>query len=243
MKANRQEELQNFDSYAEKYEELLNNAVSFAGEDGEYYAAYKIRKLKERLLHGRPDPQAILEFGCGTGKNLHYLRETFPKSKLYGTDISTDSLNIAQGLNLSNCEYQPFDGTTLPFPDEMFDLILVVNVFHHIPFELHDRTGAELRRVLKPGGELAIFEHNPHNPVTRKIVRDCPFDKDARLLKPAYTADYLKRLLGADAKFWHLIFVPPKLRPLLFIEKCLEWLPLGAQYAALAKKKKANSDR
>ena len=39
------DDLQNFDEYASEYETMLNRAVEFAGEDGEYYAEYKVEKL------------------------------------------------------------------------------------------------------------------------------------------------------------------------------------------------------
>ena len=42
-----------------------------------------------------------------------------------------------------------------------------------------------LYQRLAPGGAIVIFENNPFNPVTRKIVNDCPYDKDAILLKPS----------------------------------------------------------
>ena len=39
----------------------------------------------------------------------------------------------------------------------------------------------EINRVLKLGGRLYFFEHNPWNPFTRFLVRTCPFDKNAQL--------------------------------------------------------------
>jgi S-adenosylmethionine-diacylgycerolhomoserine-N-methlytransferase len=38
----------------------------------------------------------LLEVGCGTGFNLKYLTQCFPKSQLVGMDASADMLNIAQ---------------------------------------------------------------------------------------------------------------------------------------------------
>ena len=57
-----------------------------------------------------------------------------------------------------------------------------VCVYHHV--EPGDRAPltAEIRRVLKPGGMLAIIEHNPLNPVTRAVVKRIPLDRDAQLL-------------------------------------------------------------
>ena len=38
--------------------------------------------------------------------------------------------------------------------------------------------------MLKNDGQLIIFEHNPLNPITRKIVKECEYDEDAILLTP-----------------------------------------------------------
>ena len=40
-----------------------------------------------------------------------------------------------------------------------------------------------MARVLRPGGIAAIFEHNPLNPLTRRVVSNCVFDEDAVLLR------------------------------------------------------------
>ncbi len=228
------QDLQNFDQYAGEYEDMLNRSLEFVGKDGEYFAEYKIDRLAEMCRKRNFVPSSILDFGCGTGKNLKHLRKHFPKAVLYGTDISQDSLDIAAKLNLDNCNLDYFDGETLPYKTPMFDMILAVNVFHHIPFELHEGLLASLRKTLKPDGVFVLFEHNPINPITRKIVRECPFDKDARLLKPSYSSKLLSQAFDSKTSFHYVIFVPPALKALLFVEKFIEWLPLGAQYAAFA---------
>ena len=42
------------------------------------------------------DPARILEVGCGTGKNLLQLGEQFPQARLWGLDLSSDMLAVAQ---------------------------------------------------------------------------------------------------------------------------------------------------
>ena len=46
-------------------------------------------------------------------------------------------------------------------------------------------------KVLRPAGMFAIFEHNPWNPVTRAIVRRCPIDVNAILMRSSETAALL----------------------------------------------------
>jgi hypothetical protein len=87
-----------------------------------------------------------------------------------------------------------------------------------------------LHKNLNQGGELFIFEHNPYNPLTRRIVNNCEFDDDAILL----TAREIKsRLLQSKFRFLqthYTLFFPGFLSKLRFLEKYMEWLPLGGQY-------------
>ena len=62
---------------------------------------------------------------------------------------------------------------------------------HHIKKKDRRRILRELFRVLKPSGRLVIFEHNTLNPVTRKLVNECPFDVDAILITPIELTEYL----------------------------------------------------
>ena len=74
------------------------------------------------------------------------------------------------------------DGTALPFTKEIFDLVLAICVFHHIPPSERPYVMREIHRILRPGGIVAVFEHNPLNPLTRYVVKQCEFDIDAELL-------------------------------------------------------------
>lgn len=56
------------------------------------------------------------------------------------------------------CNYVLYDGRTLPFKDETFNLVTVLMVLHHI--KNADATVKEIMRVLRPGGIVVIREHN-----------------------------------------------------------------------------------
>jgi hypothetical protein len=92
--------------------------------------------------------------------------------------------------------------------------------------------------VLKKGGRLYFFEHNPINPLTKYLVKTCVFDADAKLLTYQYSKKILKEVSFKNLKTHFIIFLPrmPWLKKLLGIEKYLEWLPLGGQYMIRAQK-------
>ena len=109
---------------------------------------------------------------------------------------------------------------------------------HHVSEELHFDLLKECKRVLKEEGSIYVFEHNPLNPLTRKIVNNCVFDKDAVLINPKKLIKKIKTLNFLKVKKQYTIFLPRNsfLNKLIFIEKFLYWCPLGGQYFLYIKK-------
>ena len=225
-----------FDQFAEEYNSLHRANIRLSGEDPTYFAAYKIREVRRIWTStARPEPVTIVDFGTGIGNSIPHLRELFPNSTLIGVDVSSRCLDIAV-QRLNSC-WMPvlFDGARLPFSDASADLVFTACVFHHIPHEQHESLLGEIRRILRPGGWLALFEHNPLNPLTRHAVDTCPFDANAVLLGARTTRRRLEAAGFAKVEIRFTAFFPGALRRLRAFEKRLGWLPLGAQYCALAR--------
>ncbi len=132
--------------------------------------------------------------------------------------------------------YRHYGEADLPFPDESFDVAWTICVMHHVPPPDRPRFVAEARRVLRKGGALLVFEHNPWNPLTRLAVSRCAFDHDAVLI----SAQRLRKLL-AEGGFRSLeqqfIFFTPFSAPIIQrIESHLSALPFGAQYVSVARR-------
>jgi len=109
-------------------------------------------------------------------------------------------------------------------------------VFHHISHGEHDLWLRELYRITRPGGLIAIFEHNPLNPLTLHAVNTCPFDVNAKLVFPRSLAQRLAGAGWASPRIQYNLFFPRALASLRPIEDALGWLPIGAQYVAFARK-------
>lgn len=213
-----------FDDYTENYNRLLREGTGFFSESEAYFARYKVDILRCEV-HGTA--KRLLEYGCGIGRNIPFLRTAFPDATITGSDISAASLEIARKENPGFDFFIEQADVDVADP---YDLIFIAGVFHHIPVVERADVMKTLFRRLSPGGTVVIFEHNPFNPVTRRIVNDCPYDRDAVLLKPSE----LKTLL-VDAGLSvrgsaYCLFVPPSLPALLPLEAILGWLPLGGQY-------------
>ncbi len=220
----------NFDKYASDYREIHDKSMKLTGANSDYFSEYKIIEL---IKHEKKLSKInILDFGCGDGNSLFYLREYFPNAYLTGVDISEKCLIKAINKGISNSRFVSFNGHTLPFNNNEFDVIFASMVFHHIDFDLHEKIMCEIKRVLNKDGRFYNFEHNPFNPITRKIVCNCEFDSDAKLLKPSYSKYLISNSGLKLQKLTYTMFLP-RYRIFKFLygfEKMLTWLPLGAQY-------------
>ena len=171
-----------FDKFAEEYAAMHSGSIRASGEGPEYFAEYKVRDVARHLATHGLSVQRVLDFGCGIGGTIPYFRRYLPNSQLTCVDVSQKSLDIARSRFPAAAEYRLFDGQLLPFEDNTFDLIFTACVFHHIPVAEHVRLLSEIRRVLTPGGNFFVFEHNPLNPLTVRVVNQCPFDENAVLI-------------------------------------------------------------
>lgn len=219
-----------FDGYAGDYNALLRESTDFFTEDESYFARYKVA-IAAGLME--TPPARVLEFGCGIGRNVPFLREAFPGAEIMGSDVSAKSIELAAAANPGVHFWVEGDESS---ERHGFDLVFVAGVFHHIPPV--ERTGAAATIVgrMNPGGTLVVFEHNPYNPVTRKIVSECPYDEGVELLRPAELAAHLAAAGLRTTRRGFSLFFPPKLRALVWLEPMLAWLPLGGQYWVRAAK-------
>lgn len=233
----REGQFDNFNKFAESYHEICDEAISKSGADSNYFCEYKILEL---LKFENPNQTLkILDFGCGDGNSSFFFRKHFRNASIFGIDVSEKSINIAKNKNITNTTFDLFGGTIMPYKDEEFDLVFTSMVFHHIEFNLHDTILKEISRVLKKGGRFYNFEHNPINPLIRKVVQDCEYDKDAVLLKPSYNkAVTFDSGLRVENLNFTLFFPRYKFfKIFLGLEKMLTWCPIGAQYYIRAVKK------
>jgi SAM-dependent methyltransferase len=225
-----------FDKFAEEYLSTHAQNLKISGEDPEFFARYKIDEIRRRWTReGRPEPKSVLDFGCGIGAALPHLAKAFPKARLTGLDVSDKSLAIARSRIPAEVELVRHDGgNALPIAPASQDLIFTACVFHHIDEAQHEALFANFATLLKPGGVLCVFEHNPINPVTRYIVATCPFDENAVLIPAGEFARRQRQAGFARVKVTYTGFFPGPLKALRPLEPLMAKLPLGAQYYTLA---------
>lgn len=222
-----------FDAYNEQYSSAVTHAVGVPGLDADFFVRAKAGYLRELVAEHFPGHEDLtgLDLGCGVGLYHAPLANLF--SPLHGVDVSTSCLERAQLLH-SEVNYQEYDGETLPFADNSLDVVFTICVMHHVPVKRWDRFVSEIFRVLKPGGLILIFEHNPFNPVTRRIVNSCEFDADAVLVKPKVARNILSKFGFLSVSTRYILTIPSTIAWIRRIDRVFGGLPLGAQYFAQA---------
>ena len=96
----------------------------------------------------------VLDLGCGNGRWFK-LFKTYNVNYM-GIDSSLKLIDIAR-KNDPEGKFQVEEGLNLSFPDNFFDKIYSIAVFHHLPSKkLRLKFLEEAKRVLKPGGILVL---------------------------------------------------------------------------------------
>jgi len=224
-----------FDLLADEYRVQHKANVAITGESPEYFSEYKIADLAGLIGRLKLPSAKILDFGSGIGNSLPFFRKYFSESEINCADVSARSIEIAQTRFPGQENYVLID-QGIPLLTASQDVVFSACVFHHIPHEQHPHWLAELRRITKPGGLLAIYEHNPLNPLTVRAVNTCPLDVNARLIRGATMRKRALKGGWENTYVDYKLFFPAMLAALRPMERHLEWLSLGAQYRMTAQR-------
>jgi SAM-dependent methyltransferase len=225
-----------FDRFADEYYDQHRDNISVTGERPEYFAEYKIRALKALVEQNGIDVSRICDFGSGIGNSIPFFRTYFPKVSLTSSDVSERSLALSRQRFPGSGNYLVIERDEVPCEDETFELVFSACVFHHIAHEEHVKWLRELHRITTRRGLIAVFEHNPLNPLTIHAVNTCPFDANAKLIPARVLARRLQAAGWTSPQIRYNLFFPRSLSRLRPIERWLGWLPLGAQYVAFARR-------
>ncbi|HEX7173444.1 MAG TPA: class I SAM-dependent methyltransferase [Candidatus Limnocylindria bacterium] len=110
--------------------------------------ALKATKIERLLdLEQMSRSLAVLDIGCGSGGISQHIATRPAGHRVHGID-TVDTRIVKEGYT-----FQLVTGTALPFPSEMFDVVLSNHVIEHVGnIEAQRAHLDEVRRVLKPSG-------------------------------------------------------------------------------------------
>ena len=219
-----------FDAHAGDYAAQVERSIAFSGLSHDYFLEAKAALLADVFTAHFGDRRPhLLDVGCGVGSLHGFLHPIV--GRLAGCDVSAEALARASRA-YPQVEYRRSDDAALPFGQD-FDVCLAVCVFHHVRKSERLALLSQMRRVTRRGGLVVVIEHNPFNPGTRLAVSRCAFDRHADLLSAGETAG-LFRAAGLEAVgSRHFLLLPFRVAPALWVERRLERLPFGAQFATV----------
>jgi ubiquinone/menaquinone biosynthesis C-methylase UbiE len=217
-----------FDQYSQNYSEDIDKVIGVFGQKHDFFIQAKadlLIPIFNRLASGKSGAK-VLDIGCGVGLLHPYLVKSV--GNLAGADVSGSSIEIARRNN-PGVDYSVYDGTALPYPDGAFDCALAVTVMHHVPPEQWPAFMREAKRVVRPGGQVIVIEHNPLNPATVWAVKRAPMDENAVLLSASKVRE-LMRAEGMQTQTRYFLLTPFGGGLFRKMDEMLAAVPLGAQY-------------
>jgi len=141
---------------------IRDSVKKFYNENASYWSTTRqswwndLAFIKDYLKEGGK----LLDFGCGNGRLLELINSLDEKVRqkidYQGVDISSRLLNYAQEKYPKNKFKLIEREGELPFPDDSFDLVFSIAVFHHFSPKMAESALIELKRVLKQGGLIFL---------------------------------------------------------------------------------------
>jgi ubiquinone/menaquinone biosynthesis C-methylase UbiE len=118
-------------------------------------------------------PKDVIDLGCSVGMSTFALKEVYPHAEITGLDLSPYFLAVANYRTQQRCLAQinwvHAQAESTGIADASFDLASIFLMCHELPQSATRQIFAEARRILRPGGHLAIMDMNPKSEIYKKM--------------------------------------------------------------------------
>jgi ubiquinone/menaquinone biosynthesis C-methylase UbiE len=107
-------------------------------------------------------PQQIVDIGCSVGMSTVAMQSVYPQAQITGVDLSPYFLTVANYRHgKENIKWVHAAAEHTDLPADSYDLVSLFLICHELPQKATLEIFEEARRLLKPGGHIAIMDMNP----------------------------------------------------------------------------------
>ena len=133
------------------------------------------RRRVELCLSECRGGERILEVGFGIGLTFQNLAGIY--QEVHGIDLMADVEKVSRYFEEKGIRTHLRNGNVLqmPYPDSMFDTVLLISILEHLKPEEQSLAMTEIKRVLKPGGQL-VYGVPVERPLMAFIFRLMGYD-------------------------------------------------------------------
>lgn len=114
----------------------------------------------------KEDSIKVLDVGCGDMQIIHSLENKLPAWTFHGIDVFTLPDNVKSNPYWKN--YTSFNGEEIPFDNKYFDVVLLIDVLHHVDAGRQQKLLNEVKRI---ANFVIIKDHYEYDFFSRQILR------------------------------------------------------------------------
>ncbi len=124
----------------------------------------------DELLGYAENQNSVYDIGCGSGQFCALIAKFTNTKNISGIEISQNLIDNAKEINsqfLKNKKmtFSLFSGSQIPDDIKDYDLIYMIDVYHHIPNEIRDNFMRQLYTKMKPGAKLMLKDIDSGSPL------------------------------------------------------------------------------
>jgi SAM-dependent methyltransferase len=188
---------------------VISNAVlveflSTTTENATFLQRLKIRYRPyvcpfDELLQYAKDVSSVYDIGCGSGQFCALVANFTGVKDIYGIEIDEQLVDNAVKINkrfnkTKKVLFATFDGNTLPKNINQYDLLYMIDVYHHVPKSIRNDMIKQLYEKMKPGAKLMFKDIDGASPFVlcnkvhdmifaQELSNEIGFKKAQRLLE------------------------------------------------------------
>lgn len=123
----------------------------------------------DELLDYASDVSSVYDIGCGSGQFCALVANFTNVKKIHGIEIDEHLVSNATTINKrfaknKEISFSTFDGNVIPDNIKDYDLVYLIDVYHHIPKNIRNDIIKQVYDKMKPGAKLMFKDIDGASP-------------------------------------------------------------------------------